>query len=305
VKSWGIYEYLLSTIERFRSTLPLIIELRHPAMRERHWRELKNELTTAEDFDPRREDFTLEKIFRLNLLSSQEKIYELTDNAKKQLKIEDMLKEIKRLWKRDPATDLEIKPIKSSTGESYYKIGSTDNVYQFIDDHVVKLGNMKSSPYYKQFKETVDKWEIRIGQLTETLELLLQVQGMWLYLESIFKGQPETEKMMPKESKIFGKTHDSFKLEMERINKDRNALKSLNHRGFIPLLTELKKNLEYVQKQLNQLLESKRNLFPRFYFLSNDDLIEIIGQTKDPSPVNTHIKKIFEGIGELKYSYNK
>jgi len=51
---------------------------------------------------------------------------------------------------------------------------------------------------------------------------------------------------------------------------------------------------------LNDLLEAKRGQFPRFYFLSNDDLLEIIGQSKDPYPILAHIGKIFEGISSLK-----
>jgi dynein heavy chain, axonemal len=60
--------------------------------------------------------------------------------------------------------------------------------------------------------------------------------------------------------------------------------------------------LEHIQKNLNQFLEGKRGLFPRFYFLSNDDLLEIIGQAKDPEPIQKHIKKIFEGTNTLGFS---
>ena len=85
----------------------------------------------------------------------------------------------------------------------------------------------------------------------------------------------------------------------EIINKDRNAYRALNVKGFINILQELNKKLEYIQKNLNQFLEGKRGLFPRFYFLSNDDLLEIIGQAKEPEPIQKHIKKIFEGTHSL------
>jgi dynein heavy chain len=89
---------------------------------------------------------------------------------------------------------------------------------------------------------------------------------------------------------------------MERINKEWNCLRALIVKNFLPLLFDLNRQFEIIQKNLNQFLEAKRGQFPRFYFLPNEDLLEIIGQSKDPKPILQHIGKIFEGIDTLKYS---
>lgn len=87
VKKWGIFDNLKNKIDNFKNTLPLIEDLRHEAIRERHWLDLRREIRGG-DFDEKSDDFTLEKVFELQLMNHASKIAELTDNAKKELKIE-------------------------------------------------------------------------------------------------------------------------------------------------------------------------------------------------------------------------
>jgi dynein heavy chain len=64
-------------------------------------------------------------------------------------------------------------------------------------------------------------------------------------------------------------------------------------------------DLDRVQKGLKEYLEAKRTVFARFYFLSNDDLLEILSQTKDVEKVQSHLRKVFENMTELQFQPDK
>ena len=157
-------------------------------MRDRHWKELRIEV--KEDFDENSPDFTLEKVFSLNLLQHQEKIGEITGHATQQLKIEKSLDKIEDMWERSPQTNLEIDTTYTKgSNEPCHKIANTENIITLIEEHSGELAKHKSSQFYKQFDDKIDMWENNIAKITETLEILMVVQERWQYLESIFGGQ--------------------------------------------------------------------------------------------------------------------
>jgi len=82
---------------------------------------------------------------------------------------------------------------------------------------------------------------------------------------------------------------------MARCYKQKNAYRALveDARDFITTLNKLNLDLEIIQKKLNDLLAAKRGNFPRFYFLSNEDLLEIIGQALNPDAINKHIQYLW------------
>lgn len=65
-------------------------------------------------------------------------------------------------------------------------------------------------------------------------------------------------------------------------------------------LNAMSENLELIERALEIYLETKRQLFPRFYFLSNDDMLEILGNAKKPDVVQQHLRKLFDNLYKLK-----
>lgn len=290
-KHWSVLEATKTRVDTFKRTMPLIQDLRNPAMRQRHWDQIQAEIQRS--FEYTSEEFTLEKIIEYGFDQHAEFINTVSGAAKKELSIEHSLQAIKRTWE---VTEVEMAPFKT-----LFKIKGTDDVFSGLDDNQVQLSTMKASRFVKAFEHEVDYWERTLSHILEVMELMLVVQRQWMYLENIFLGE-DIRKQLPKESEDFDNVNNMWKTIMIRLNKDKNALRGTSHPGLYEQLNGMNLNLEEIQKSLDMYLETKRQIFPRFYFLSNDDLLEILGQTRNPEAVQPHLKKCFDNIKSLKIS---
>jgi dynein heavy chain len=61
------------------------------------------------------------------------------------------------------------------------------------------------------------------------------------------------------------------------------------------------RDLDLMKRSLSIYLESKRMVFPRLYFLSDTDLIQLLGESRDPQLISKTICKSFDGIGNLEF----
>ena len=104
---------------------------------------------------------------------------------------------------------------------------------------------------------------------------------------------------LPREAKEFEQVTEAWKSLTAIITPRRPVVELTKEANLLELLAEADEKLERIMKSLSAYLELKRESFPRFYFLSNEELLEILGESKKPERVQAHFKKCFEGIDRV------
>jgi energy-coupling factor transporter ATP-binding protein EcfA2 len=145
--------------------------------------------------------------------------------------------------------------------------------------------------YFKPFEDEAAIWETKLADLDEAMRSLNQVQRRWVYLEPIFgKGS------VPYERERFKAVDRQFRSIVGAVAANPSVMALGDIPGVKNVLAGLVGDLERCQKALSQYLEEKRSAFPRFYFIGDDDLLEILGQATRPAVIQTHLRKLFQGV---------
>lgn len=107
---------------------------------------------------------------------------------------------------------------------------------------------------------------------------------------------------MFEKAKKFNYINENFKNLMKHVNDHPEALRAATDEHRLRELTDWNKRMEKLQKDLEEYLDKKRRLFPRFYFLASEELLEIISNSTVPSGISRNLKNLFEGIHDMRIS---
>lgn len=158
-----------------------------------------------------------------------------------------------------------------------YVLTEIDELFAALDEYLSNLNNILGSRYLKMLRPKAEKLHKDVFYAQETLDDWLAVQKNWIYLENIFSS-PDIKTKLKEENTQFENVDKAFKTHMRRTYQSKFASKVITG-GLLDKFREQKDTLAKIQKALENYLEDKRNTFPRFYFLSNDELLEILAKS--------------------------
>ncbi|XP_025198734.1 LOW QUALITY PROTEIN: dynein heavy chain 3, axonemal-like [Melanaphis sacchari] len=287
-----VAEIVRSQVDDFKKYLPVLDTICNPGIHNRHWVEISK--SVGVDLHPD-DSSTLSQMIDIGLLDCIEKLEEIGVIASREYSFEQNLQKMKEEWL---TIEFEFSPYRES-GISI--LTALDDIQVMLDDHILKAQTMHGSVYVKPFEEEMDTWEKKLISMQEILNLWISVQGIWMYLGPIFSSE-DINRQMPEEARNFRTVDVIWRRIMINTVKNPKVLEATNYPNMFQLLKQCSFMFEQIQKGLNEYLEKKRLFFPRFFFLSNDELLEILSETKNPLRVQPHLKKCFEGIAKLNFT---
>ncbi|XP_062830067.1 dynein axonemal heavy chain 9 isoform X3 [Anolis carolinensis] len=291
-RAWDAFSGLENKVKNILTSLKAISELQNPAIRERHWNQLMQATGVQFIMDA---DTTLADLLKLNLHNFEDEVRSIVDKAIKEMSMEKVVKEIKTTWagmtfQYEPHLRTNVPLLKSD-----------EELIETLEDNQVQLQNMMTSKYIAFFLEEVSFWQRKLSTADLVISIWFEVQRTWSHLESIFIGSEDIRAQLPEDSKRFEGIDVDFKELAYDAEKTPNVVEATNKSGLYEKLEDIQNRLSLCEKALAEYLDTKRLAFPRFYFISSADLLDILSNGTNPQLVQRHLSKLFDNMAKMKF----
>ncbi|KAK9369733.1 dynein heavy chain, N-terminal region 1-domain-containing protein [Lipomyces kononenkoae] len=290
MRQYSSFEYVQGILRQFLQSGPLLADLKSEVMKDRHWEKVYKSIKPKEHIHLA--SMTLGNVWDLNIVSNEGTIGDILAQARGELALEDFLKQVRETWS---AYTLDLVNYQNKCR----LIRGWEALFEKCMEHMNSLTTIHNSPYFKQFEEEATSWEDKLNRINSLFDSWLDVQRQWVYLEGVFNNNVEIKNLLPVESSRFQNVNSEFSTIMRKVAKTPNVLDVLNIPGARSSLDRLSDLLAKVQKALGEYLMREREQFPRYYFVGDEDLLELIGNAKDTTRIQKHLKKMFAGVAGL------
>ncbi|XP_075060558.1 dynein axonemal heavy chain 8 [Mixophyes fleayi] len=298
LKYWQAFLDLKKTIDDFSECCHLLEMMTNMSMKKRHWNRIAD--LTGYKFDIESKSFCLRNIMEAPILKYKDDIEDICLSSLKEEDIEAKLAQVIEVWNNQFLSFSACK----GRGELLLKGAEVAEIITMMEDSLMVLGSLFINRYNAPFKDAIQSWIQKLSTSSHILEEWLVVQNLWVYLEAVFVNE-DIAIQLPQEAKRFKNIGTTWVKVIESAHKQTNVIQCcVGDENLEHLLPHLHEQLEACQKSLTRYLEKKRLQFPRFFFISDPVLLQIVGQASDSHTIQTHLPALSANINEVEFFPN-
>ncbi|RZC36870.1 DHC N2, MT and/or AAA 6 domain containing protein [Asbolus verrucosus] len=282
----------IKLIQDFEPSLTVIKIMCNEALMKRHWQKMSK--VAGFDITPNA-GTTLKKIIEIDLKPDIDKYDLISYSATKERELLENLEKMRQEWVDVNFTTGDHKDIKI--------IIQLEDIEIVADDHIIKVINMLGSIYVKPYDNEVKDFYNKLLKIVKTVQEIRQAQHEWLHLFPLFLCKEITNKI-PEEFAIFQRITETYTNYIEIILEQPNVHTTINTTNILQDLIRCNQQFELINKGVDDYFDKIRLFFPRFYFVSNQEMFRILSLTTDPTKIQRFIKSIFYDIKNLQFNEN-
>ncbi|KAJ8675958.1 hypothetical protein QAD02_011744 [Eretmocerus hayati] len=279
------HSFIGKRIIELRDAIESVQLLRGDELAEEHWNELREILQLVKV--RRMSDLTLGHLIENAHLikNNTDKIKDVTKRAAAESGIRQALTELE-VW--ETYTSLPIQEVRDSKNQNISIVGDYSSLLARASELRLILDGAKGATGYERFSSRAARCEAALFEVAERIRVLSIIQRKWIYLEPVYSSGAA-----PNDSGRWARADKEFRYFMTEIAKDPKipSLKRLSPQS----LGNLKELMDRCQKSLDDFLEEKRKAYPRLYFLSDEDLLELVSG----KGIDAHMSKLYQGVGAI------
>lgn len=275
--------------------VPIILELKSKSIKERHWKQMFK-LVALKDINLNAME--VGDVFSIDFDSFKTTIRSIIEQANGEKNIEDGLKLIEEDWN-------SIVFETFSFQAKWRLVRNWKKLFDSCQSSLSTLASMKNSLYGKPFENIRESLASNLNDLLLILNVWVEVQSHWIYLHGVFGNNEEMKASLPLESTRFHNLSLEFSALLKRALNVNLVIDVIRIKDMREHLTKLFDSLQNTKKGLLEYLDRQRDLFPRFYFVGNDNLLELLGSSSNISLINKHINLMFTGVNSLIFDLSK
>ncbi|KAM4045601.1 dynein heavy chain domain-containing protein 1 [Anomaloglossus baeobatrachus] len=308
-----ILQGVMGNLQDFSQHLPLLQAMLDPAVKHKHWDAI---FAVIGKVSAGPETLTLRELLSGLLHIEQEDLQKVLFGARAEFSILQEFQKIQTFWRQrefrlvrfflcvareDPAPDASKRPMSGKLRPRASGPGTRDSgtflltdtraLCSLLHDSLLSLQAIRTSPYSSSQQDEISSWIQRLHSLGHILDLLVTFQRFWVFLTRV-QHELELSVLRSEMDLQFQSVDQSYRSFLEVTLLDPlvlSVLTPIRRREWQfygdSLCSALQSGINVMEEMMEMtkdVLSVSRCDFPRLFFLSDQDVVDVLAASPDP-----------------------